>query len=366
MINLYNCKFDNRLITKTKKIFSSGNIYTGNQVKYLEKSISKLFNKKKEIVALSDLSNAMYLLLKSCNIKKNDEILVASFNCLSSTASIKNLGAKAVWVDLCDDYPQMSLKECQRLITKKTKALILYHVAGYPANSLDFKKFCKKHNIIFIEDLNNSLGGKINNYNVGDHSEYSLLSFYPNRQLASINGGAIVCSKSSTASRLRRLRKYGINKNRFRNKLGEIKKITLDEMGYFYEMSEINAAILNYRVKNFKKKIESVRKNFLFYQKNLQSNELLQKIHVPSYIRPNCWVYFIRSKNSSHIIKILKKNNIESSKLHYPNHLYKTFNNYKKKLANTNNFYKEVVAIPCGWWLKKKELVKITKVLNSL
>ena len=166
MINLYNCKFDNRLINKTKKIFSSGNIYTGNQVKYLEKNISKLFNKKKEIVALSDLSNAMYLLLKSCNIKKNDEILVASFNCLSSTASIKNLGAKAVWVDLCDDYPQMSLKECQRLITKKTKALILYHVAGYPSNSLDFKKFCKKNNIIFIEDLNNGLGGKINNYNV--------------------------------------------------------------------------------------------------------------------------------------------------------------------------------------------------------
>lgn len=47
MINLYNCKFDNRLITKTKKIFSSGNIYTGNQVKYLEKNISKLFNKKR-------------------------------------------------------------------------------------------------------------------------------------------------------------------------------------------------------------------------------------------------------------------------------------------------------------------------------
>ena len=84
MIKLFNSKFNNKSILATKKNFLSGQIYTGNQVEKLEINILKFFKKHKAVVAVSDLSNAMFLLLKVCNIKKNDEILVASFNCLSS------------------------------------------------------------------------------------------------------------------------------------------------------------------------------------------------------------------------------------------------------------------------------------------
>ncbi len=367
MIKLFNSKFNNKSILATKKNFLSGQIYTGNQVEKLEINILKFFKKHKAVVAVSDLSNAMFLLLKVCNIKKNDEILVASFNCLSSTTSIVNIGAKPVWVDLNKDYPEMSLSDCEKKVNKKTKALILYHVAGYPSETSKFKNFCKKKNLIFIEDINNSFGSEIDGIHVGDNSDYSILSFYPNRQLASINGAAIVCSNHKTASKLKRLRKYGIDKNKFRNKNGEINEnFHLKELGYFFEMPDVNAAILNYRLKYFKKNLKKIKENVNLYKTKLKNNKLFNKINFYKKSNPNCWVYFIRSKNSQYIMKKLKKKNIECSKLHHPNHLYKKMHNLNSKLQNTIIFWREVIALPCGSSLNKPKILKIINLLNSL
>ena len=367
MIKLFNSRFNDRSISVIKKNFLSGQIYSGNQVRKLEIKLLKFFKKHKEVVALSDLSNAMFLLLKVCNIKKGDEILVASFNCLSSTTSIVNIGAKPVWVDLNKNYPEMSLRDCKKKVNKKTKALILYHVAGYPSETSKFKNFCKKNNLIFIEDINNSFGSKIDGFHVGENSDYSILSFYPNRQLSSINGAAVVCSDHKTASKLKRLRKYGIDKNKFRKKNGEINEnFDLKEIGYFSEMPEISAAILNYRLSYFKKNLKKIKENVYLYRNKLKNTKIISKIDFYKNSRPNCWVYFIRSKNSRYIFKKLKNKNIECSKLHYPNHLYKKMNNLSSKLQNTTIFWREVIALPCGSFLNKSKILKIINFLNSL
>ena len=114
MIKLFNTKLNNSSFISTKKIFLSGKFYSGIEVKKLENNLSRYFKKNKKVVALSDLSNATFLLLKACNIKKDDEILVLSFNCLSSTTPIINLGAKPVWIDLNKNYPEMNLSDCQK------------------------------------------------------------------------------------------------------------------------------------------------------------------------------------------------------------------------------------------------------------
>jgi perosamine synthetase len=367
MIKLFNSKFNNRSISIIKKNFLSGDIYSGNQVKKFEVNLLKFFKKHKEVVALSDLSNAIFLLLKVCNIKKGDEILVASFNCLSSTTSIVNVGAKPVWVDLNKDYPEMSLSDCEKKVNKKTKALILYHVAGYPSETSKFKNFCKKNNLIFIEDINNSFGSKIDGFHVGTNSDYTILSFYPNRQLGSINGAAVVCSNNKIASKLKRLRKYGIDKNKFRNKNGEINEnFDLKEIGYFFEMSDTSAAILNYRLKYFNKNLKRTKENVDLYKAKLKNTKLISKIDFYKNSRPNCWVYFIRSKNSQYILKKLKNKNIECSKLHYPNHLYRKMYNLNSRLENTTIFWKEVIALPCYPSTNKSNILKIINFLNSV
>ena len=139
MIKLFNSKFNNKSILATKKNFLSGQIYIGNQVDKLEINLLKFFKKHKEVVAVSDLSNAMFLLLKVCNIKKDDEILVASFNCLSSTTSIVNIGAKPVWVDLNKDYQSTVYFFIEKYLKDKSSeilSLIVLFIELYYNNQL--------------------------------------------------------------------------------------------------------------------------------------------------------------------------------------------------------------------------------------
>jgi len=369
LIKLFNTKLKNSSFLSVKKIFLSGKFYSGIEVKKLENNLSCYFQKKKKVIALSDLSNATFLLLKACNIKKDDEILILSFNCLSSTTPIINLGAKPIWVDLNKNYPEMNLSDCEKKITKRTKALILYHVAGYPTETSKFKNFCKNKKIIFIEDINNSFGSEINGFRVGDNSDYSILSFYPNRQISSINGAAIVSSNNKITKKLIKMRKYGIEKNRFRKNNGEINEnYQISEIGFFFEMSDLCASVLNYELESFKRNFNLVSRNLNLYQDNLLSNKLYTKIDFYKNSKPNCWVYFIKSKKSNYIINYLKKRNIECSKLHFPNHLYKKFSslNSKNECKNTLSFWKDLIALPCNSSISEKKILQIIKILNTI
>jgi len=364
MIRLFNCRNDIKVLNEVKKVLLTNEIFVGENVKKLEKKLCQFFSKKKYIVATSDLANSIFLVLKAKGIKKNDEILIPSFNCLSSTNPIKNIGAKPIWVDLEKNYPEMSLEMCQKLITKKTKALILYHIAGYPADTFKFKKFCKKNKILFIEDINSSLGAKQKNIKIGTHSDIAILSFYPNRHLSSINGAAIACKNKSFANKLKSMRKFGIVEKR--NKKSFDNKFLIKREGHFFEMPDINAAILNSKIQEFNKKMYLTNKNVNFFDKNLISNNLFKKILPDKHKFLNNWIYFIRSNKSKFLMKKLNEKKIETSKIHFPNHKYTNLFKTKKKLQNTEKFYKEVVGLPCGWWLKKKEITYIVKTLNNL
>ena len=67
------------------------------------------------------MTNALALLMRVIGVEKGDEILCCSFNCLSSTSAIDNVGAKTVWVDIKDDYPEMCIQDCENKITKRPR-----------------------------------------------------------------------------------------------------------------------------------------------------------------------------------------------------------------------------------------------------
>ena len=96
-ISTFNCSLSKKEILKANKILKNGNIIDGNKFSIFEKKFSKILNIK-HVLTVSDLSSAIYLILKNLNLKKNDEILKFSFNCLSSTSAITKAGFKTCLV----------------------------------------------------------------------------------------------------------------------------------------------------------------------------------------------------------------------------------------------------------------------------
>ena len=212
-ISTFNCSLSKKEILKANKILKNGNIIDGKKISIFEKKFSKILNIK-HVLTVSDLSSAIYLILKNLNLKKNDEILTFSFNCLSSTSAITKAGLKPVWCDIKENYPSLDLEKCQKLISKRTKVLLLYYVAGYVQNPVEIKRFCKKNNLIFIEDVNCSIGSTYKKQQLGKFGDYSVYSFYPNRILSTINGGAISFPNISKLNEIKKEINYGIKKSK--------------------------------------------------------------------------------------------------------------------------------------------------------
>lgn len=366
-INLFDCSVKENDFLKLKDIFSKGNLADGENILKLEKNFkfSLGFN---NVIATSDLTSSIHLIFEILGISKNDEILCTSFNCLSSTSAISNIGAKAVWVDFEKDYPQMSIQDCKKKITSKTKALLLYHVAGYPSNAKLFYNFCKKNKIFLIEDVNSALGSSWDKKLSGTFGNFSVFSFYPNRIVNSIDGSIIYSKKINKINEIEILKKYGLNLRKYKKFYGKFQKHDVKKSSYNYSLSNVNAFLANNSLKALQTRIKKVRSNVRFYDNSLKDFKNLSIVKNPKYAKSVNWVYFIFSPKSNKLIKFLNLNNIEASKLHYLNHHYTVFNKTKAaslSLINTIKFYNEIVCIPCGWWLSKANLNKIVDCLKS-
>src|SRR6185503_10916748 len=96
-----------------------------------------------------------------------DEVLTLAVNCMSSNSAIVAAGAMPVWVDVDPSTMTLDIEDARRAVTPRTRALIVYHVAGYPADISAIEAFCSEHDLTLIEDANSAFGGRIGGRQIG-------------------------------------------------------------------------------------------------------------------------------------------------------------------------------------------------------
>ena len=130
------------------------------RVRNFEKKLSKKFNSK-YVQCVSSGTAAIKIAFKALGVKHGDEVITQSFNFIATIEAILDCGAKPIITGINDGL-NMPVKELPKLITKKTKAVILVHMLGYSAEIDKIIKFCKKRKIPLIEDNCEAMGGTYN------------------------------------------------------------------------------------------------------------------------------------------------------------------------------------------------------------
>src|SRR6218665_2218330 len=224
-------------------VLCSGQIASGPKVQAFELALEAVVGRR-HLVTTNDMTSAVVLALHLAGAGPGDEVLTLAFSCMSSNSPIVRVGARAVWVDIDPMSASMSVDDVRRAISPRTKALLLYHVAGYPGPAAEIAALCRERGITVIEDCNNALGALQDGKPVGSVGDYTVYSFYPNRQINAIEGGALVCPDQATAERAIRLRRFGIDAKSFRDQLGEIDaRSDIPEVGWSAALNQLNAAI---------------------------------------------------------------------------------------------------------------------------
>ena len=130
-----------KIFKKLEKVVTKGDYTLGNEVNRFEKNIKKLMGSKYAI-SVGNGTDALYLVLKSLNIGKGDEVITTPFTFIATVGSIVTAGAKPVFADIKSDY-NIDEKKIEKKITKKTKAIMIVHWSGRPCELDAIQKIAK-------------------------------------------------------------------------------------------------------------------------------------------------------------------------------------------------------------------------------
>ncbi|MCG7537121.1 DegT/DnrJ/EryC1/StrS family aminotransferase [Pseudoalteromonas sp. OOF1S-7] len=189
-------------------VLNSGQFILGNEVTLFEQELAA-YHGASHAVGVGNGTDALILALQAFGIGSGDEVITTPMSYLASTSSIVMAGAKPVFADvdnslnLCPD--SVALK-----ITAKTKAILVVHLSGNPADIVSLRALADQHGLILIEDCAQAIGATVQGKKVGTFGDAACFSFHPLKNIGGIgDGGAIILDSEEHARWLKIARNHG-------------------------------------------------------------------------------------------------------------------------------------------------------------
>lgn len=186
-------------------------------------------------LCVSSGTAGLHLALLALNIREGDEVILPSFAFVAVANAVLQLRAKPVFAEIDPVTLNLDPVAVERAITPRTRAILVVHTFGVPAQMDALLTIARNHNLAVIEDACEAIGAEFNGQRVGSIGGMAVLGFYPNKQMTTGEGGAVLARDPALAPRLRSLRNQG------RTEAGEW--LDLVESGYNYRLSELACAL---------------------------------------------------------------------------------------------------------------------------
>jgi perosamine synthetase len=160
-------------------------------------------------VAVSSGTAGLHLALIALGIGEGDEVVVPSFAFVAVANTVLQVRAVPVFADIDPLTLNLDPAAVERAITPRTKAVVVVHTFGVPAQMDALQAIAHSHGLALIEDACEAIGAEFDGRRVGSFGEMAVLGFYPNKQITTGEGGAVLCRDASHAARQRSLRNQG-------------------------------------------------------------------------------------------------------------------------------------------------------------
>jgi dTDP-4-amino-4,6-dideoxygalactose transaminase len=346
------------VIGAISEALSKGDLLLRGQLRQFEQDIA-LFVGAKYAVGLNSGTDAMLLSLKAANIGSGDEVITVAHTFVATISVIVFCGAKPVLVDVGEDM-NMNVEQVEQSITPKTRAIIPVHLNGRLCDMKRLMKIAKERNLMIIEDAAQALGATFQGQKAGSFGLSGCFSLYPAKILgAAGDGGFLTTSEEEIDENIRLLRDHGQDR-----KTGNI---------FFYgfnsRLDNIQAAILNVKMKYLPKWIERRREIAKIYHEGLSDISKIKLPPPPTSSGPYYDVYqnyVIRAKNRDNLVKFLENEGVETIvSWRTPNHFHPALKLKHFKLPVTEQLCNEVVSLPIYPELNNEQAEYVISVLHD-
>jgi len=355
IINWFEPKITRKSIGPMISTLKSNFISEGEVTKKLENKISK-FLKIKNVIMTSSGTSSIYLALRSLDIGYKDEVIVPNITYVATLNAIKLTGAKPVLADVDLLTSTISLRDLEKKISKKTKAIIFVYISGRLGNVNKILNFAKSKKIKFIEDAAEAFGSKRNKKSLGTLGDLGCFSFTPTKIITSAQGGAVVTKNKKLAEKIKCLKDQGRTK---KNKGGDDEH---DLFGGNFRFNDILASVLLPQFENIQTNLNKALQINKFYKKHLKDIKEL-KFYNRKKGEVCIWTEVIANRRDG-LFNFLLKKGIKCRKIWKPLSSLKTEKN-RQKFKNSILLSKKVMWLPSSLDLKKRDLKKICLLIKK-
>jgi dTDP-4-amino-4,6-dideoxygalactose transaminase len=203
---------DEETIQGVADVLRSGWITSGPQVAALEQALSDYLGGR-PVRTLTSATGALEVALQVCGIGPGDEVITPAFSFTATPNVILRVGARPVFVDVDLDTRNVNLDLVERAITAKTKAIMPVHFAGLPVDMDRLYALAQKHKLRVIEDAAHAIGSAWRGRRIGSFGDLVSFSFHPNKNMTTIEGGALSLPGKPETEALELYRFHGIRKD---------------------------------------------------------------------------------------------------------------------------------------------------------
>ena len=257
------------------RVILSGWVTQGPKVAEFEESFASYVGSDYAI-AVSNCTTALHLSMIVSGIKAGDEVICPSMSYIATANCITYVGAKPVFAEVNEEY-NLDIDDVRAKITPLTKAILIVHQIGMPADIDAFRVLCDEKGLLLIEDAACAIGSEYKGKKIGSHSDLVCFSFHPRKIITTGDGGMITTSRKDFCDRLKLLRQHAMSVNdRVRHESTKVIIEEYPEVGYNYRMTDIQAAVGVEQLKKLNLIVEGRRKIALNYIEAFKDIDCIQ------------------------------------------------------------------------------------------
>jgi dTDP-4-amino-4,6-dideoxygalactose transaminase len=318
--------FEQEEFEAVHEVLASGWLTSGSKVAAFE----ELFSVYKEVsyaVAVSSCTAGLQLILAALPLQPGDEIITTPLTFVCTANVILQRGCKVVFADVCADTLNISPRSIESVITARTKAIIVVHLAGNACALSGISAICEKYGLFLIEDCAHALETTFLGKPVGTFGVAGTFSFYPTKNITTGEGGMIITKDESLAKQFRLLRSHGVSTDSYKRSVGSFRQYDVVLSGYKCNMTDIEAAIGIKQLARAEYMWQKRAEIYQYYTAAFASNPFLTPISIEPNSKSGYHLYILRLKEQEiisrdELLDKLAALGVQCSVHFYPVHLF--------------------------------------------
>lgn len=358
-IPLFKVFMSDDVVSPMKDVLTSGYIGEGSKVEEFEKTLRNFFGID-YLNTVNSCTSALHLALRLAKEAWHDEyeVLASPLTCTATNFAVMANSMRLRWVDVDLATGNMDLDDLERKISPRTKIVVVIHWGGYPVDldrlALIGEKCFDLYGFrpIVIEDAAHAWGSTYKNRLIGTHGNFVTFSFQAIKHLTTGDGGLLISPNAEYHRRGKLMRWFGLD----RTSSADFRcSQNIEEWGYKFHMNDIAACIGLYNFPHVSGLVNRHIENSDYLDIALSRLSGVTLLERKQDRKSAAWIYTLRVERRDDFKRAMISRGIHVSQVHARNDIHACLSEFKSLLPNMDIFDKDMICIPCGWWVSDSD-----------